>query len=107
MGIWKRINGQMQHFETDEQLKLAEGGQGSGNFGHAGRPGEVGGSGEGGGKNNFGEYDGAREFEDKKEAKVMAVKVGGRVTADPNGTWLVKKGNGFLQGKGASWREKK
>lgn len=44
MGIWKRINGQMKYFDTDAQLKLAEGGQGSGNFGHAGRPGEVGGS---------------------------------------------------------------
>jgi hypothetical protein len=32
-----------------EQLK--HGGEGSGNFGHAGRPGEVGGSGEGGGGN--------------------------------------------------------
>lgn len=25
MGIWKRINGQMKYFDTDEQLKLAEG----------------------------------------------------------------------------------
>lgn len=33
---------------TRKQLFRTLGGQGSGNFGHAGRPGEVGGSGEGG-----------------------------------------------------------
>jgi len=40
---YKRTNGEI----------LTQGGEGSGNFGHLGRPGEVGGSGEGGGKLNI------------------------------------------------------
>ena len=40
-------------FDSISVEKLAKGGEGSGNFGHEGRPGEVGGSGEGGGKVNW------------------------------------------------------
>lgn len=34
-------------FQIHNKLKVIDGGQGSGNFGHAGRPGQVGGSGGG------------------------------------------------------------
>ena len=37
----------MPQFELYQSLRTFDGGKGSGNFGHAGRPGEVGGSGGG------------------------------------------------------------
>jgi hypothetical protein len=40
----------------------AKGGEGSGNFGHAGRPGEVGGSGPGGGSSNVGDGENFTEY---------------------------------------------
>ena len=39
----------MSFIKLDKSNVVRKGGEGSGNFGHAGRPGEVGGSGEGGG----------------------------------------------------------
>ena len=42
---------------SDSMKKLFDGGKGSGNFGHEGRPGEIGGSGEGGGSGSAAEKD--------------------------------------------------
>jgi hypothetical protein len=49
----------------------ADGGEGSGNFGHAGRPGEVGGSGGGGQTESAGQRTGAEE----KQKKIASVKI--------------------------------
>jgi hypothetical protein len=49
----------------------ADGGEGSGNFGHAGRPGEIGGSGAGGQTESAGQRTGAAE----KQKKIASVKI--------------------------------
>lgn len=55
MGIWNAIkilakDGQMDAVFSVLDKAVNDGGPGSGNFGHKGRPGKKGGSGKGGGK---------------------------------------------------------
>ena len=65
-----------------ERIRMQKGGQGSGNFGHAGRPGEIGGSGEGGGSTATEEKPKERYFVSEKP--IVEVEFNGK-PLNPNG----------------------